>query len=811
MGIRLHILAKELGVESKELVARCRDRGIKVKTHLSAVPEPIAEVLRKEMMWRKEREKAAREAAAAAAAAAALAPPPTAAPRPSQERPRPGDQGRYQRPGGRPDQGRSFRPGTRPPPRPAPRPMAPPPPRPGEPHRDEFERPRRFAGSQRPEKAPESPAASEAAAKDRRLKGGKGREKSRERTDGAAEGVVWRPPKTEQFEDRQVIFRPRKRRGDRHGAFAVKHERPKSVDVELPISVRDLSSLTGIRANDVIRTLMLKGMLISINDSLTQEMLLEIAAGCDVEINVKKIRTLDEQVLDLGAPPDRPEDLLPRAPVVTILGHVDHGKTSLLDRIRRTNVTAQEFGGITQHIGAYSVQIHGNRLVFLDTPGHEAFTAMRARGANVTDIVVLVVAADDGVMPQTIESINHAKAANVPIVVALNKIDKGEANPMRVRQQLVEHGLASPDWGGQTEFIEVSALTGRGIEDLLEILILQAEVLELKANPNKPAVGTVLEAHLSEGTGVVATLLVRDGTLRLGDYLICGSAFGRVRIIHDDQGRDMEEAGPATPIEISGLDLVPEAGDTMQVVSDLQRAKNLVEERQRRRREEALAHRKHVTLETLFSHLAEAKVKEAKVIIKADVKGSVEVLAKALNDIATSEVRVNVLHSGVGAVAESDVLLADASDAVVIAFQVVAEERAASLAEEKGVEIRRYQIIYQVVDDMKKALEGLLEPEKREVTTGHLAVTNIFKSSKFGVILGGKVTDGRITRNDSVRLIRDGRIIYDGKVQSLRRVKEDVREVAIGFECGIRLVNFDDVKEGDTVEAYMIEKIARKL
>jgi len=798
----LHILAKELGVESKELVARCRDRGIKVKTHLSAVPEPIAEVLRKEMMWRKEREKAAREAAAAAA----QAPAPAVAPRPPHERPRPGEQGRYQRPGGRPDQGRSFRPGTRPPPRPAQRPMAPLPPRPGEPHRDEFERPRRFAG-QRPEKAPETPAAPETATKDRRLKGGKGREKTRDH----AEGVVWRPPKEGQFEDRQVIFRPRKRRGDRHGTFAVKHERPRSVDVELPISVRDLSSLSGIRANDVIRTLMMKGTLISINDSLTEEMLLEIASECNVEINIKKVKTLDEQVLDLGAPPDRPEDLLPRAPVVTILGHVDHGKTSLLDRIRRTNVTAQEFGGITQHIGAYSVQIHGNRLVFLDTPGHEAFTAMRARGANVTDIVVLVVAADDGVMPQTIESINHAKAANVPIVVALNKIDKGDANPIRVRQQLVEHGLASPDWGGQTEFIEVSALTGRGIEDLLEILILQAEVLELKANPNKPAVGTVLEAHLSEGTGVAAMLLVREGTLRRGDYMICGSAFGRVRIIHDDQGRDMEEAGPATPIEISGLDLVPEAGDTMQVVSDLQRAKNLVEERQRRRREEALAHRKHVTLETLFSHLAEAKVKEAKVIIKADVKGSVEVLTKALNDIATAEVRVHVLHSGVGAVTESDVLLADASDAVVIAFQVVPEERAAALADEKGVEVRRYQIIYQVIDDMKKALEGLLEPETKEVITGHLGVSNIFKSSKFGVILGGKVADGRITRNDNVRLIRDARVIYDGKILSMRRLKEDVREVATGFECGIRLANFDDVKEGDTVEAYTIEKIARKL
>ncbi|NQT18367.1 MAG: translation initiation factor IF-2, partial [Planctomycetes bacterium] len=465
----------------------------------------------------------------------------------------------------------------------------------------------------------------------------------------------------------------------------------------------------------------------------------------------------------------------------------------------------------TQHIGAYSVEVQGKRIVFLDTPGHEAFTAMRARGANVTDVVVLVIAADDGVMPQTIEAINHARAANVQIVVALNKIDKPEANPDRVKQQLSQHDMVPHDWGGDTEVAAVSAVTGQGIDDLLEVLSLEAELLELKCNPNKAASGTVLEAHLSEGRGVVATALVQDGTLHCGDYLICGAATGKVRAIYDDQGRPVDAAGPAAPVEISGLDIVPEAGDSLQGAANTQRARELADERMVKRREEGLARRRHVTLETLFTHLAEAKIKEAAVILKTDVKGSAEVIAEAFNNLSTDEVRVRILHAAVGGVTESDVLLADASDAVIMAFQVVPEDRARALADGKGVEIRQYQVIYEAVDDVKKALEGLLEPEKKEEIVGHMNITNLFRSSKFGVILGGRVADGRIARTDNARLIRDSRIVYDGKILSLRRGKDDAREMQTGFDCGVRLVNFNDAKEGDVLETYIVTEIARKL
>ena len=801
MGIRLHILARELGTSSKELVDRCRDRGIKVKSHLSSVPEPIADVLRKEMMWRREREKAAAEQAAQLAARGEAPVKEVRPPvRPLRERERAPQRGPRER---APQRGpRDFRrPGFRPAPPPPPPPVVPPP--------EERGRP---GGVRRP---PERKPAGEAApatdaTKERRAKKGRENEKIKIQPGFEVEERVWRPPKKDARDDHFGRFRSRRRRGEAAVA-PVRPARPTSVEVEVPITLRELSSATGIRAEEIIRDFMLKGVIVSINDYVSEELLPQIGKAFSVEISVKKAKSLEEEALELLTSPDRPEDLVPRAPVVTLLGHVDHGKTSLLDRIRQSNVTAEEYGGITQHIGAYSVDVSEKRVVFLDTPGHEAFTAMRARGANVTDIVVLVVAADDGVMPQTVEAINHARAAAAPIVVALNKIDKADANPMKVRQQLVGQGLTPHDWGGKTEIVEVSALTGQGIDDLLEVLTLEAELLELKSNPNKPAHGTVLEAHLSEGKGVVATVLVREGTLRRGDHLICGGAFGKVRAIYDDQGRDLDEAGPATPVEISGLDIMPEAGETLQAVSDPQRARELAEERTQKRREDSLARRKHVTLETLFAHLAQAKVKEAKVIVKADVKGSVEVLNKSLNDLATEEVRVAILHSAVGAVTESDVLLADASDAVIIAFQVVPEERASLLAEDKGVEIRRYQVIYQAVADMKKALEGLLEPERKEKIVGHLHVSNLFKSSKFGIILGGRVTDGRLARSDSIRVLRDNRVIYDGKILSMRREKEDVREVQAGFDCGLRLVNFNDVKEGDTLEAYIIEEFARKL
>jgi len=785
LGIRLHVLAKELGTPSKELVARCRERGIKVKSHLSSVPEPIADVLRKEIIWRKEREKVEAAEAERKEREAAAQPPA----RQKGDRPAPRGRAAGER------APRSERPRRRP--------QGPPPPAP--------------------------PAAGPAAAVVEKEAGRRARSKDRRKERGATEAVerdrfgrsvkkgresrrmddfeerVWRPPKRDVSGARQRI-RPRRRKGG-----AVIAERPKSVEVELPVTVRELSGATGIRVEEIIRSLMMQGALVTVNDNLSEEMLLVISDEFSVEINTRKPKSLEEVVLEEVSAPDRPEDLVPRAPVVTLLGHVDHGKTSLLDRIRRTHVTEQEYGGITQHIGAYSVNVDDRRVVFLDTPGHEAFTAMRARGANVTDIVVLVVAADDGVMPQTVEAINHARAAGAPIVVALNKIDKPNANPDRVKQQLSEQGLVPHDWGGDTEVVEVSAVTGQGIEDLLEVLTLEADLLELKANPKKAAHGTVIEAHLSEGRGVVATILVRDGTLNVGDYVICGGASGKVRAIYDDQGRSLDAAGPAMPVEISGLDVVPEAGDVLQGASDIHRAKELAQQRLDRRREEALVKRKHVTLETLFTHLAESRVKEARVIIKADVMGSIEVLADSLNNLSTDEVRVNILHGAVGGVTESDVLLADASDAVIIAFHVVAEERAKSLADEKGVEIRTYHVIYEVVNDVRKALEGLLEPEHKEVVVGHMNVTNLFRSSKFGIILGGRVTDGRLNRSDNVRVIRDSRVVYDGKILSMRREKEDVREVQAGFECGVRLAGFNDVKEGDVLETYVIEEIARKL
>lgn len=780
MGIRLHILAKELGTPSKELVERCRERGIKVKSHLSSVPEPIAEVLRKEIVWRREREKREAEKAAEEKEKQKLevkAPRAPARPR-AKKGPAP--------------KGRAPREETPAPP-PAPAIESKPRGRGGRPVRSS-----RFAGE------------TAEAAKDKRLRA-KGKGKERDRTQRSAikvEDRVWRPPKKEPGQARRQRFRrrPRKERAD-----IPKPERPTSAEIEAPVSLRELSSAIAVKVGDIIRNLLLKGAVVSINDYLSEETVQQIAEAFSVEINIRKAKTLEEEALEQLTTPDRPEDLEARAPVVTFLGHVDHGKTSLLDRIRQTNVTDQEFGGITQHIGAYSVEVDNKRVVFLDTPGHEAFTAMRARGANVTDVVVLVIAADDGVMPQTIEAINHARAASVPIVVALNKIDKPNANPMRVRQQLSEHEMVPHDWGGNTEVVEVSAITGQGIDDLLEVLTLEAELLELKGNPKKHATGTVLEAHISEARGVVATVLVRDGTLRRGDHVICGGASGKVRAIIDDQGRNLDSVGPATPVEISGIDIPPEAGDTLQGAADAQRARELAQERLLRRREEALAQQEHVTLETLFTHLAAAKVKEAAVILKTDVKGSAEVLSEALNKLSTDEVRVRILHAAVGGVTESDVLLADASNAIVLAFQVVPEDRAKTLAEEKRVEIRSYQVIYEVVDDVKMALEGLLEPEKREKIVGHLNVTNLFRSSKLGIILGGRVTDGRLTRSDRARLIRDSRVVYDGRILSLRREKEDAREVQTGFECGVRLANFNDIREGDVLETYVIEEIARKL
>ena len=589
-------------------------------------------------------------------------------------------------------------------------------------------------------------------------------------------------------------------------------EKVTKVTMEPPITVKDLSSKMGIRANEIITKLLLEhNIRVTINHILSEEVVQLLGIEYGIEIEIKKKECVDDRGYLPDQAPSKAEDMVYRAPIVTFLGHVDHGKTSLLDSIRMTNVAAGEVGGITQHIGAYKVELHGKHIVFLDTPGHEAFTAMRARGANITDVVVLVVAADDGVMPQTEEALNHAKAANVPIVVALNKIDKPGANPLRVKQQLAALDLSPEEWGGKTQFVETSALTKKGIDVLLERLLLESEILELKANPKTTARGVVLEAHLSEGRGVVASVLIQDGTLRQGDSILCGKTFGKARLMINDKGIEVKEAGPAIPVSVSDFSSVPEAGDKFFVVKDIAKAREIAQERQQKQRETTLSKYQHVTLDSLYSKIAEGKVKEIKVILKADFKGSVEVLKKALEELSTAEIKVKILHCGVGGISESDVLLADASDALVIGFYVATEDKARILAEEKGVEIRHYKIIYDATNEVKAAMEGMLEPESKEVVLGQVEIRQVYSTSKFGNVAGCYVKTGKVVRNANIRLIRGGIIIYDGKLESLKIVKDDAKEVRAGFECGLKIANYDDVKVGDIVESYEIQKIARSL
>lgn len=573
-------------------------------------------------------------------------------------------------------------------------------------------------------------------------------------------------------------------------------------------TVKELAGLIGLKPNELIAKLMTLGVFATINQPLEAEDLALATAEFGLEARVEQRKAGWE---DEDEEPSRPEDLEPRSPVVTLLGHVDHGKTTLLDRIRKTDVAAGESGGITQHIGAYTVETGGKHVVFLDTPGHEAFTAMRARGANVTDVVVLVVAADDGMMPQTAEAIDHANAAGVPVVIAVNKIDLPNANPQRVRQQLAMAGLNPEEWGGDTIFVDISAKTGENIENLLEMLALQSEILELKAAPKRPARGTVLEIERSAKKGVLAHLLVQEGTLRKGDAILCGNTYGKVRTLHDHTGSEIKEAGPSVPVRITGLQDVPEAGDHFRTVQNIQKARAAAEARRLTRREETLVRRKHITLENLYASIAEGSLKDLRLVIKGDVHGSVEALEGALNRFDHEEVRMNILHRGVGAINESDILLADASDAIVIGFHVVCSPLAASLAEEKGVDVETYSVIYEAVDSMKSALEGMLEPEKRETVVGRLTVRATFKVSKVGTVAGCFVDDGTVSRRDSIRAARNGIVVYSGSIASLKRFKDDVSQVSSGYECGIRLAGFDDVKVGDTLEAYSIEEVAKKL
>jgi len=550
------------------------------------------------------------------------------------------------------------------------------------------------------------------------------------------------------------------------------------------------------------------GTMATLNQAVDYETAVVLAH--EYQWEVKKISFQEDEYLKTEE--DMPDALISRAPVVTVMGHVDHGKTSLLDAIRSTQVAAGEAGGITQHIGAYRVKLSGNReLTFLDTPGHEAFTAMRARGASVTDIVVLVVAADDGVMPQTIEAIHHAKAAEVPIIVAMNKMDKPEAKPENVMRQLAEHGLLSEEWGGETIFAKVSAKAKQGVESLLEMIFLQAEILELKANPNKPAKGVIVEARLDKGRGPVATVLIQEGTLRSGDTVVAGSSLGRVRAMTNDRGEVITEAGPGTPVEVLGLDSVPLASDLFQALSDEKAAKLVTEHRLQKAREVKMAASSKMSLEDLFAKVQTGEAKELALIIKADVQGSVEAVQAALEKLSTSQVRVQVLHSGVGGITETDVMLASASNGVILGFNVRPDTKAREIAEHEGVEIKVYQVIYSAVEDIKLAMEGLLEPTLKEKYLGRAEVRQVFTISKVGTVAGCYVVDGKIVRNANVRLLRDSVIQYEGKLASLKRFKDDAREVETNYECGLNIDGYNDLKVGDVIECYLIESIKTKL
>jgi translation initiation factor IF-2 len=586
------------------------------------------------------------------------------------------------------------------------------------------------------------------------------------------------------------------------------------IDVTTPISLKDFSQALGIKANTLIRKLMENGVFARINAMLDEETVEYLAIDFGRDVHVRRGKDLEVDLVEaVAAEESSDEDLVTRPPIVTFLGHVDHGKTSLMDAIRETNVTAGESGGITQHIGAYRVETQeGHTVVFLDTPGHEAFTAMRARGANITDICVLVVAADDGVMPQTEEAINHAQAAGVPIIVALNKSDRPDADSMRVKQQLTNFSLIPEDWGGETIAVETSATTGQGIKELLEYITLQSELLELKANPALRARGTVIEAELTEGRGVVTTLLVQDGTLRRGDLILCGKGEGKVRAIRSDQDEILDEAGPATPVAVTGLSEVPEAGDEFFVVENASKAKALAATRQKQARVASLAERQHVSLENIFDRMKGKKVEEVRVILKADVKGSLEAIKEKLIGLGNEEVKVKLLHAAVGGINESDVILADASDAVILGFHILPEERARLLAVKSGIEIRLYHVIYELISEIREAMENRLAPDRREKVIGHAEVRALFKVSRMGTIAGCYVRDGFIRKTAKVRLARDSKVVVnDSDLASLKRFKDDAREVKEGLECGLRFEGFDDIKEGDTVECYEIEEIKRTL
>ena len=576
------------------------------------------------------------------------------------------------------------------------------------------------------------------------------------------------------------------------------------------ITVKELSEKIGKPASDIIKKLFLLGMPTTINQEIDFDTCELVASDFGIELELKIAKTFEEVLHDSASgETDAQEMLKTRPPVVTIMGHVDHGKTSLLDAIRNSAVTAGEAGGITQHIGAYTVMCNGSQITFIDTPGHEAFTSMRARGAQVTDIVVLVVAADDGIMPQTVEAINHAKAAGVPIIVAINKMDKPDANPDRIRQQLTEYELVSEEWGGQTIIVPVSAKKQEGLDILLEMILLQADVLELKANPERLAKGTIIEAKLDKGRGPVATVLVQNGTLRRGDTIVAGTAYGKVRAMTDDKGNAVNEAGPSTPVEVLGFSEVPDAGDILNVAEVDKLSRQVVEERRDKIKAAQLKSKSKVSLDDLFTQMAADELKDLNVIVKADVQGSVEAVKQALEKLSNEEVRVRCIHGGVGAITGTDIMFASASNAIVIGFNVRPDTSARIMAEKENVDVRLYRVIYNAIDDVKAAMQGMFKPVYKEVELGRATVRETFKVTNVGTIAGAYVNDGKITRSAQIRVVRDSVVVHEGKISSLKRFKDDAKEVLTSFECGIGIDGFNDLQEGDVIEAFIVEEVKR--
>jgi len=594
-----------------------------------------------------------------------------------------------------------------------------------------------------------------------------------------------------------------------------KNEVDDIIELEEKIIVKDLAEKLDKNPNEIIGKLVQLGIMAAINQEVDFETAELIASEYDIEVTKKESEEEEvedpEEFLSFELEEDDPKDLEFRSPVISVMGHVDHGKTTLLDAIRKTKHVDTEAGGITQHIGASEIMINDQKIVFLDTPGHEAFTSMRARGAKATDIAILVVAADDGVMPQTIEAINHARAAEIPMIVAINKIDKPGANPDRVKQELTEHNVVIEDWGGDVIAVEVSAIEGTGIDQLLETIILVAEMEELKANPNRKALGIVIEANLDKGRGAVATVLVKNGTLNIGDNVVVGLASGKIRAMVNDSGKRLKKAGPATAVEVTGLSEVPKAGDKLIVVDDEKMARNIAAKRQSKLKLDKVKSDKRVSLEDLYDRMKEGELKELNIIVKADVQGSVEAVRQSLSKLSNEEVVIKPIHGGVGAITETDVMLASASNAIIIGFNVRPTSSATAIAKNEEVDLRTYRIIYKAIEDIEAAMEGMLDPEFKEVDLGKVEVRATFKVPNAGMVAGCYVLEGKITRNSKIRLVRDGIVIHEGEIDSLRRFKDEAKEVVKGYECGVGIENFNDVKEGDIIEAYEIQEIQRKL